>query len=131
ALLPFGEHKGSGLALMCELLAGGLSGGGTIQPRNPRRHSIINNMFGIVVDPARLVDIAWLRAEIDATIAYVKSAREAELEKPVIVAGDPERARMAERSADGIDINEEAWEEMLAAAIGLGLDKGEIDILIG
>jgi uncharacterized oxidoreductase len=131
ALLPFGEHKGSGLALMCELLAGGLSGGGTIQPENPRRHSIINNMFGIVVDPARLVDIDWLRAEIDATITYVKSAREAEPGKPVIVAGDPERARTAERSAGGIDINDEAWEEMLASAIGLGLDEGEIDRLIG
>ena len=29
SLLPFGDHKGSGLMLMCELLAGGLSGGGT------------------------------------------------------------------------------------------------------
>ncbi len=126
ALLPFGEHKGSGLALMCELLAGGLSGGGTIQPENPRLHSIINNMFSVIVDPERLVDIDWLRAEIDATVAYVKSAREGEAGKPVIVAGDPERARTAERTADGIDINDEAWEEMLAAAVGLGLDERQI-----
>ena len=29
ALLPFGEHKGSGLALICELLGGALAGGAT------------------------------------------------------------------------------------------------------
>lgn len=120
ALLPFGTHKGSGLALMCELLAGGLSGGGTIQPGNPRRHSIVNNMFAILVDPARLVDMDWLRAEIDETVAYVKSARPADSAKPVIVAGDSERARTAERSVDGIEINDEAWEEMMSAAERLG-----------
>lgn len=122
ALLPFGTHKGSGLALMCELLAGGLSGGGTIQPGNPRRHSIINNMFAILIDPARLVDMDWLRAEIDETVAYVKSARPADPDTPVIVAGDSERARTAERTANGIQINDEAWEEMRAAAAGLGVD---------
>ena len=29
ALLPFGEHKGAGLALICELLGGALAGGET------------------------------------------------------------------------------------------------------
>lgn len=119
ALLPFGTHKGSGIALMCELLAGGLSGGGTIQPGNPRHNSIVNNMFSILIDPARLVDMDWLRAEIDDTIAYVKSARPADPETPVIVAGDSERARIAERSADGIEINDEAWDEMTEAAARL------------
>ena len=67
---------------MCELLAGGLSGGGTIQPENPRRESIVNNMFTILIDPARLVDTSWLSSEIDAMIAYVKSAQPADPENP-------------------------------------------------
>ena len=49
ALLSFGAHKGYALAVLAELLAGGLSGGGTIQPENPRRGGIVNNMFSIVV----------------------------------------------------------------------------------
>ena len=77
SLLPFGDHKGSGFALMCELLAGGFSGG-TIQPDNPRQESIVNNMFTLLIDPERLVDIDWLNAEIDATVSYVKSAQPAE-----------------------------------------------------
>ncbi|MEE2996000.1 MAG: malate/lactate/ureidoglycolate dehydrogenase [Pseudomonadota bacterium] len=122
SLLPFGNHKGSGLALMCELLAGGLSGGGTIQPNNPRQGSIVNNMFTVLVDPERLVDIDWLRAEIDATVAHVKSARPADPELPVIVAGDPERASLAKRTVDGIILNDEAWEEMCEAAHRIGAD---------
>jgi len=125
ALLPFGDHKGSGLALMCELLAGGLSGGGTIQPDNLQLQSIINNMFTIVIDPARLVDMTWLRSEIDATIAYVKSARPVDPDKPVIVAGDAERARTAERMAAGIEINDEAWAEMRLSGESVGM-AGEV-----
>ena len=115
SLLPFGTHKGSGLALMCELLAGGLSGGGTIQPENPRRESIVNNMFTMVIDPARLVDTSWLNSEIDAMIAYVKSAQPADPKNPVLVAGDPERSHVIECNADGLEINDQAWEEMLNA----------------
>ena len=127
ALLPFGDHKGSGLALMCELLAGGLSGGGTIQPDNPQLQSIINNMFTIVIDPARLVDMTWLRSEIDATITYVKSARPVDPDKPVIVAGDAERARTAERMAAGIEINDEAWAEMRASGESVGMEGRVFD----
>lgn len=128
ALLPFGSHKGSGLALMCELLAGGLSGGGTIQPDNPQQMSIINNMFTIVIDPARLVDMTWLRSEIDATIAYVKSARPADPDTPVIVAGDAERARTAERMEAGIEINDEAWIEICETGEGLGLESHVFEV---
>lgn len=123
ALLPFGEHKGSGLALMCELLAGALSGGGTIQPGNPRHDSVINNMFNVIVDPARLVETDWLQAEIDATLDYVKSARPADPKQPILVAGDPERARIQERTAGGIEIDDTAWGLILDAAKEIGMTE--------
>ena len=82
ALLPIGEHKGSGLALICEILAGALTGGGTIQDRNAREDGVINNMLSLVIDPGRLVDADWLAAEIDALISYVK-------ESPPAVEGIP------------------------------------------
>ena len=53
ALLPFGGHKGYALAVVAELLAGAMSGGPTIQPGNERRGGTVNNMFTIIVDPAR------------------------------------------------------------------------------
>ena len=129
ALLPFGEHKGSGLALMCELLAGGLSGGGTIQPERPRGPGIYNHMFTIVVDPARLVDLSWLAHEVDAIVAYVKSSRRDADTERVQVAGDPERATGRERRRSGIPLAEGAWNGIVAAGEGVGVAPSELEAI--
>jgi uncharacterized oxidoreductase len=126
ALLPFGEHKGYGLAFFCELLAGVLTGGGTIQPENPRRGSIVNNMLTFVVDPGRLVDHAWMQSEIDAVTRYVKASPPSVAGEPVMVAGDPERKKYAERSLKGIPIDEVTWEEILSAAEEVGISRSSL-----
>ena len=51
ALLPFGEHKGAGLALICELLGGALAGGATGRAVSDGRRRVLNSMFSILVDP--------------------------------------------------------------------------------
>lgn len=129
ALLPFGQHKGSGLGLMCELLAGGLSGGGTIHPGRARNGSIVNNMLSILIDPARLADMSWLRGEIDAMIAYVKSSRAVDPAAPVLVAGDAERGSERRRAA-GIDIDGAELEEILGAGEELGLARAEMEAMV-
>ncbi len=126
ALQPFGSYKGSGLALMCELLAGGLSGGGTIQPRNPRAGGIVNNMFTIVVDPAGLVDHGWLASEIDAMVGYVKSTIPANPAHPVVVAGDRERETARERGREGIPLDDAEWKELLDAGGRVGLARKDL-----
>lgn len=123
SLLPFGEHKGSGLALFCELLGGILSGGGTIQPDQPRQGGIINNMFTIVFDPARLVEQDWLHSELDALLAYVKS------DPTVLVAGEPERLARAQRSQTGIEIDPNSWDELVLAAAALGISRDQCEQL--
>ena len=129
SLLPFGDHKGYGLALFCELLAGALGGGGTIQPENPRLNGIINNMLSIVIDPQRLVDQAWMQSEIDALIDYVKSSAAADPQQPVMVAGDPERKSQAQREREGIPVDPTTWEELLAAGEQLGLSRAQAQSL--
>jgi uncharacterized oxidoreductase len=127
ALLPFGEHKGFGLAFFCELLAGVLAGGGTIQPGNPRLGGIVNNMLTFVVDPRRLVDHAWMQAEIDAVVTYIKASPPSDPGGAVMVAGDPERQKFAERSATGIQIEEVTWEEILQAGVEVGLSRSFLE----
>jgi uncharacterized oxidoreductase len=131
ALLSMGEHKGYGLALMCDLLGGILTGGGTMQPDNPRPGGIVNNMLSVIIDPARLVDPAWLASELDATIAYVKSSRPIKAGEAVLVAGEPERIARAERERNGIPMNETTWEEITAAAQKVGLPREEIERMLG
>src|SRR5690606_33640826 len=99
ALVAMGEHKGSGLAIVCELLAGALTGGRTAQPAHPQAGGIINNMLSVIVDPEVFGDRSRLQGEIEALIGYVKSARPRPGFDEVLVPGEPERRRRAERLA--------------------------------
>ncbi|MBL8642898.1 MAG: malate/lactate/ureidoglycolate dehydrogenase, partial [Rhodospirillaceae bacterium] len=123
ALLPFGLHKGYGLMLACELLAGAMTGYGTIQPGTPRRGGIINNMFSFIVDPARLGDQGQIRAEVDALAAYLKGAPTAGPEQ-VVIAGEPEAKARAERLKAGIFLPPGTLAELKTAGekVGLGHD---------
>ena len=130
ALLPFGGHKGYALALVTELLAGGLSGGPTIQPGNARMGGTINNMFAILVDPARLAGIDWLRREIDGFLDYVKASPPADAGAPVLVPGEPERLAREERARTGIYVDATTWEEILEAGEKLGFERAAAEALI-
>jgi hydroxycarboxylate dehydrogenase B len=131
ALIAMGEHKGSGLAILCELLAGALIGALTAQPAHPRTGGIINNMLSVIVDPDGFGPRAGLLAEIEALIAYVKSARPREGFDGVLVPGEPERQCRAERLARGVEIDERTWAEIVAAAGTVGLGHEQVDELIG
>jgi uncharacterized oxidoreductase len=120
-VLPFGEHKGSGLALIAELLAGAIVGSGTIQPANSRDRGIVNAMLTVVIDPERMTSRAFIEAEIDALIAYVKSAQPADPSLPVLIAGEPERIARAKRMKDGIEIDATTWKQICEVAGSAGV----------
>src|SRR5262245_42124792 len=120
ALLPFGGHKGYALAVVTELLATALTGGPSIQPGNQRMGGVVNNMFTMVIDPARLAGVDWLNREIDGFIDYVKTSPPADPKLPVLVPGEPERLAQAERGRTGIEVDATTWGEILAAADSVG-----------
>jgi uncharacterized oxidoreductase len=99
ALLPFGGHKGFGLAMVCELLGGALTGGHTTRPGNfDMKHAIWNNMLTIVFDPARLGEPSGFAAEAGQFIDWVKSARLRHGGDGILMPGEPERATRAARA---------------------------------
>ena len=122
AVLPMGEHKGYGLALIAELLAGAVAGAGTIQPKNPRDRGIVNGMLTVAIDPARLADRSFVESETDALIAYMKATQPADPALPVLVPGEPERVARAKRAAEGIEIDAATWREIGEAARSFGFD---------
>jgi len=130
ALIAMGEHKGSGLAIVCELLAGALTGGWTIQPAHPQAGGIVNNMLSVIIDPDAFGDRRQLLDEVAALIDYVKSAPPRAGFDEVLVPGEPERRRRAERLAHGIEVDERTWAEILGAGRILGLADEHIDALI-
>jgi hydroxycarboxylate dehydrogenase B len=116
ALLTFGEHKGYALAFICEMLAGAVTGSGTMRPERQDAESVTNGMLMIVIDPARLVDRAWLIDEIAAMTAYITASPPRHAGEPVLIPGDPERLSRAARLRDGVPIDDETWREIAAAA---------------
>jgi uncharacterized oxidoreductase len=119
AIRAFGEHKGSGLALVCELLGGSLTGTGATEPN--RRFA--NGMFSLYVDPARFDPAGFFPADVDRYIAYVKSAKPAVPGTEILVPGEPERRTRSERLANGIPLAEDTWESILKVARTLGVDQ--------
>jgi uncharacterized oxidoreductase len=118
-LLPFGEHKGYGLALACDILAGIVGGAGTIQPGNPRDRGIVNGMLSIVIDPARFGGGG--ETEYDALMDYVLGCAPVEAGTQVMMAGDPERANRAARARDGIPVDDGTWQALTTLAAELAI----------
>ncbi len=121
ALLPFGEHKGFGLAVACELLGGALSGGGTWHHTHDGRRAVLNSMLTILIDPQRLGTQMSFAQE---TLAFIDSVRQspATNDDGVMLAGEPERKARQEREQVGINIDAATWDELQQSAKKLGHD---------
>ena len=124
ALLTFGEHKGYGMAVACELLGGALSGGGTWhRPSDPAVKAVLNGMLTILIDPLRLGTQETFDQEALAFVDWLRSGPQAEgTQGGVQLAGDPERAARARRRVDGIDIDAQTWQELVAAGRKVGFN---------
>jgi uncharacterized oxidoreductase len=121
AILPFGLHKGYGIALMCELLAGAVAGGGTMATVPAQNERIGNSMFSLVIDPGRFAGAAEIEREVAAAVDYVKASPPADPSLPVLVAGEPELAARAARRAAGVPIEIATWEEIRTAGGSVGI----------
>ncbi|MBS0559304.1 MAG: malate/lactate/ureidoglycolate dehydrogenase [Proteobacteria bacterium] len=121
AILPFGGHKGSGLSLFCEILAGSLTGGGSSHPRNPTAWRLVNNMLTIAFDPARLGADGGFAADVARLAEWVRASRPAQAGGDVLLPGEIERRMKAERSAAGIPLDPETCRQLAAAAARAGV----------
>lgn len=131
SLGPFGAHKGYGLAVMCELLGGGLAGQWTAQPGNARENTIVNHMLMMVLDPAAFGGLDHFQDEVSAMVDYLHSTTPADGVDRVRVPGEPERESVAERVANGIPIDQNSWDGIVKAATAAGLSDGEVADLTG
>ena len=131
ALRTFGEHKGYGLALVCELLGGALAGGLAAHGAADGKQRVLNGMLTILLDPNRLGDVALYGDEMRAFLDWVVASPPQSGVDHVRVAGEPERESRARRLADGIPVDTTTWNELRSAAGKLGRDPERLDALAG
>ena len=121
ALMPFGEHKGYGLAVACELLGGALTGGGTWHHPTVSVRAVYNSMLTILIDPGKLGTRSAMETEALAFVGWLRKSPPADGVDAVQIAGEPERRARLAREQDGIEMDGETWREIVAAGLKVGV----------
>ena len=123
ALRTMGEHKGSGLALVCELLAGALTGSGCTGPDLPR---VYNGMLSIYMSPDRFGTEAFFQDEARRYLEFFRQSRVMPGVDQVLTPGEPERRARQEREAEGIPLAEDAWQAIAETATSVGINPPDV-----
>lgn len=123
AIRAFGEHKGSGLAFMVELLGGSLTGTGAAQ--EDRRWA--NGMLSIYIDPRQLDPEDFFPADVNRYVSFFKSSRPIEADGEVLVPGEPEIRTRRKRLAEGVPLPVDTWARIVSAARSVGIDEARIE----
>ncbi len=111
--MPLGGYKGSGLAMMVEMLCGVLSGGAmSTEIGGIRIHGkpIRATQTFLAIDPARFMPREDFERRVKWLVDTVKSAAPAKNYPEVLVAGDPEWRAESARRAHGIPIGDGTWQ---------------------
>lgn len=121
ALLPLGASegfKGTGLAVIVEILCGLLTGlGFGVEPTG--RHN--DGCFMAVFNVAAFRPLAQFKAEVAEFARYLKATPPAEGSPGVFYPGELEHRRERQRRAEGIQIEDATWARLTALAEGYGL----------
>ena len=121
ALRAFGDHKGSGIAFMCEILAGCFAGSPTASPvPGNQRGGIVNGMVSIYLDPHHFGGAGVAQSARDFA-EQVRRARPAQPGVTVLVPGDAEARTRAIRVRDGVPLQAETWAAIRSTGQVLGV----------
>jgi hydroxycarboxylate dehydrogenase B len=128
AILPLGgpmAHKGFGLAVMVDIFAGILSGSGIARTDLPPG---ANGVWMAFFDVSQFLPRADYDAMMERYAAHLKSSRRMPGVDEILLPGEIEQRRRAEREAAGVEVPDETWRQLneLAARLGVSLaDFGE------
>ena len=131
AFLPrpvIGEHKGYGLALVLEVLAGVLTGAGFGQDHAPEhletpeaQHNL-GHLFG-ALDPDLFMPLEQFGSRIDRLRTEIKQGQRGPGVERLILPGELEHERRETRLHDGIPVHADAPNELRMFCEALGLDS--------
>ena len=119
-LLPLGGpvgHKGTGLAMMSELLGGVLSGAGTVGPATDHGG---NGLCFQAINIADFLPLEEFIASAQHLIAWIKSSPPAPGFAEVLIPGEPEYRTTQQRQREGIKVEDGLWEALSKTAEQVG-----------
>ena len=128
SLIPIGGPKGSGLALVVEVLSGILSGAGTAT----HLHDLyefdapqgVGHFLG-AIDVSKFIDADAFRAGVSNMSSEIKGLKRAEGVDEVLLPGERSARSAAKKAIDGIDVPEAVCSELAALGEPFGIKLEE------
>ena len=133
SLIPIGGPKGSGMALIVEVLSGILSGAGTAT----HLHDLyefdapqgVGHFLG-AIDISHFIDLDSFRAGVSVMSGEIKGLKKADGVSEVLLPGERSTRSAAKKAVDGIDVPEAVCAELAAMGAKFGLElKGSADLI--
>jgi hydroxycarboxylate dehydrogenase B len=128
ALLTIGGHKGSGLSIVTDLLAGAITTGRSSDPQDT---VLRNNMLSIYIAPHVYAPDGSVAREARRFVEWVKASPPAVPGGEVLAPGDIERRTRSARMRDGVPIDDKTWKDLAEAARSVGLDHAQVKAIAG
>ena len=119
--LPFGGFKGSGVALVTEMLGGLLSGNGLGKHWWNNGGHGVNGVFlqAFAVEEFQPLDSFY--DKVDEFIAFIKSSQCAPGFSEILLPGEAGRRREALQIENGVEVDDDTWSELSELAAELGM----------
>jgi uncharacterized oxidoreductase len=124
SILSIAGHKGYGLGVITELLAGALTGGGASNPAHAGQ--VLNNMLSIYLRPDAFGDEAAFKTEVERFVDWVKSAERIDPDQDILMPGEIEHRTRNARLREGLQIDAATWQALMATARSLGLNPESV-----
>jgi uncharacterized oxidoreductase len=126
AILPFGGHKGYGLGILAELLAGALTGGGCSKPGVAQ---LSNGMLSILMQPTFFATQEDLAEEMSGFVEFVKSSEKVSPDAQILMPGEVEQRNREQRMANGIELDETTWKQIVETGKSVGVTEEQVEKL--
>ena len=116
AMLPLGGsvgHKGFGLAVMIDAIAGGLSWAGCSAERPTRGGS---GFIAIAINIESFVEVEVFKQEVSRLTDWIKSSPTVPGVDHIYMPGEIEEERRTERESVGVEVEDVTWSKILEVA---------------
>jgi ureidoglycolate dehydrogenase (NAD+) len=119
ALVPIGDHKGSGLALFVEIMSSVLSGAAISNPtnflQNPDEPSNTGHVF-LAIDPSRFLKPEEFQSRLTRLTDSIRNAEPAVGVERVFAPGEMEFEKEALSTVNGLALPNTVWDGLVEAA---------------
>jgi len=128
-ILPMGEHKGSAISMLIELMSGLLTGAGygkqvAWQYDESSGKGNVGHVF-CAMNPEGFIDINELRSKMDSFYNEIKEMPKAQGFDSIRLPGESRRESMVENTKKGIELNETLYKTLVELGNNLNVKMPE------